>query len=531
MLAELLASLLTAPDAGRAADELHRRLAELNGPPGSVLHVALGVPIEDPGRARALARHLTRTGTGLSAVGVGLALLARVGEPEDVPYLKVLGQVRDLHLIAVQALDAVDPATAALVWLAQRAGAPAVRELVDALAAGAEPAVPRLLESVLREADGLGPEPARRVAEAVRLAELLRTDGVGETWLVAGAGRLLCRMSSVDDYWSQVRLCPAAVDLYEGFVAHAAVLPPTLDHCALLLSVAQELHSGPSHLLAWEPGRREALLGALKSVLERPAWRAVLVDGEGRRAEWARHLAGQPLGGTSGRLRIEPAVLDPQRRGIVEARILIDGRPLVPEAFGRGSADSPESLVDSGALRATAEPREVRLAEAYCTEGCCGALYVTVRRDGDHVVWSDWSRPAAPSLAPPLRELPEYRFDASAYDAELVRAERDHTWTWPARRTARLIAAGLRDRPELLTRWGARLGWAGTDFGRPDLTAVVLKCRTAPTIGRHGEVALWQHIAWYLPEDGTDPEDRAAVALRRLATEDPRTYGEGVAGG
>ncbi|MFD7615894.1 hypothetical protein [Streptomyces sp. NPDC059802] len=42
----------------------------------------------------------------------------------------------------------------------------------------------------------------------------------------------------------------------------------------------------------------------------------------------------------------------------------------MPEAFGRGAVHPPEYLLDSGRPRATDEPREVQLAEAYCTEGC-----------------------------------------------------------------------------------------------------------------------------------------------------------------
>lgn len=35
----------------------------------------------------------------------------------------------------------------------------------------------------------------------------------------------------------------------------------------------------------------------------------------------------------------------------------------------------------------------MRLAEASCTEGCCGALYVTIQRDGDYVLWDEWRNP------------------------------------------------------------------------------------------------------------------------------------------
>ncbi|MCX4846447.1 hypothetical protein [Streptomyces sp. NBC_00893] len=529
------------PDVAQAAEEVHLRLAGLNIRGGHVQSVVTGLPSADEGWARALGRCLTRTGTSPMAVCVGLALLTRLGEPEDVPYLRVLGQLGDLAGHAVRALDPIDSPTAALVWLGHYARGPELRGLVDALAAGEESSVPGRLEAVLRKVSTVRPETARRVAEAVRLADLLREARPGETGLVAGAGRLLRRMSSVNDDRAEVLACPVAVALFEAFAVRAPELPPTLEHHAVLLSVALELHSGPSRLLEWGTGRREALLDGLESVLRRPDWRALLDGGpaqggdpaERRRLDWARRTARQPFRreagctGPAGRLRIEATVLDPVDPDIVETRILIDGRPLVPAAFGRGGAHSPEYLLDSGRLRATDEPREVQLAEAYCTEGCCGALHVTIRRDGDHVIWSDWRRPPPPPSPLPARELPEYRFEAAAYDAEIARAENDHSWTWPARKTARLIAAGLRDRPDLMTRWDAEPCWIGTDFRDPDRTAVSLRCRARPAAGQSGEGATWQYVMWRIPEDGTAPEDRAAAALRRLAAVDPRTYGGG----
>ncbi|MEV5198674.1 hypothetical protein [Streptomyces sp. NPDC053720] len=528
-------------DVAQAAEEIHLRLAGLSIRGGHVQSVVPGLTPADEGWARALGRCLTRTGTSPMAVCVGLALLTRLGEPEDVPYLRVLGQLRDLAGHAVRALDPIDSPTAALVWLGHYARGPELRGLVDALAAGEESAVPGRLEAVLRKAGEMRPETARRVAEAVRLADLLRAARPGEAGLVAGAGRLLRRMSSVNDDRAEVLACPVAVALFEAFAVRAAELPPTLDHHAILLSVALELHSGPSRLLEWGTGRREALLDGLESVLRRPDWRALLDGGparggdpaERRRLDWARRTARQPFRrdagctGPAGRLRIEATVLDPVDPDIVETRILIDGSPLVPAAFGRGGAHAPEYLLDSGRLRATDEPREVQLAEAYCTEGCCGALHVTIRRDGDHVIWSDWRRPPPPPSLLPARELPEYRFEAAAYDAEIARAENDHSWPWPARRTARLIAAGLRDRPDLLTRWDAEPVWIGTVFRDRDRTAVSLRCRARPAAGQSGEDAPWQYVMWHIPEDGTAPEDRAAAALRRLAAVDPRTYGGG----
>ncbi|MEV6246616.1 hypothetical protein AB0M38_10460 [Streptomyces sp. NPDC051742] len=379
----VLLPLLDAPDPVRAAAEAERALAATGVVRGQVVfHTAAAVePPEEPAaraRTRALARHLVRTGTIVTGVAAGLGLLSGLAEPEDVPYLRVLGLLDGLLDPVDRTLAPLDRESAALLWLIHRTRDEELRGLVEALAAGDRAAVSDRLQRLPTEARDMGPEASRRVAD---------------------------------------------------------------------------------------PG-------------------------------------------------------DPD---VVETRFLIDGRPLVPEAFGLGPGESPERLLDSGALRAGPEPREVRLAEAYCTEGCCGALYVTVRRDGEHVVWSDWRWPGRPAELP---DLPAYRFDADAYDAEIARAEHDHSWTWPARRTARLITAGLRDRPDLLTRWGLRQGWIGSDFGEPDTTVVTF---TGPPLGDGGRSAAEgepRQFLWRLPDDGAPPEERAATALRRLAEGDPRRYPE-----
>ncbi|WP_406094384.1 hypothetical protein [Streptomyces sp. NBC_01013] len=535
-LTELLTTLLTDPDTVSAADTLQLRLAAMD-PPVRHRNVHLlvrGLPLEHEARARAFARCLVRTGHSRQAVCIGLALLARIGEPEDVPDLETLGLLRDLVGPVVHALDTMDKRAAALLFLRNQEEAPELRGLLAALGAGDDRAVRERLAALPRT---MGPEIVRRAAEASWMQQLLRSDvpaaedsgplitpRPGNAALLAQAGWMLFLMARARDYSPEILLYREAVPAHESFARGARHLAPTLDHYALLLSAVQELRSGPVVLHDWGPGQREALLSELVTVLDRAEWRAVVDrDGEDaggrRRTEWARRVRRQLSHGQDGPvegLRIEITDRDPADPATVETRILVDGRPLVPEVFGRGPAHSPEWLLDSGRLRAAEEPREVQLAEAHCTEGCCGALYVTVRRDGGAVVWSDWRCPAPPPSPLHVRKIPELRFDAAAYDAEISRAENDHTWTWPARRAARLIAAGLRERPELLTRWGVELYWASTDFRDPDQTVVYLR-----DAGGEGSPNYYK---WCVPEDGTPPEGRAADALSRLATVDPRTY-------
>ncbi|WP_439679061.1 hypothetical protein [Embleya sp. MST-111070] len=517
-------------------DILRRRFAEFGigtTHANAIRAVVTELPLsaEQEAAARTLGRCLAYTGTDPTSVATGMALLGRLGGPEDVACLRVLARIDDLGRAAVEALDALDRPTAALTWLARRIRRAPPRSLVRALWSGDEAAVRTELLAFPTRPPLVGGAIARRVAEAARLPELLDRHA-GDPELLARAGRLLARMG--DNHHDSVGLLTYrdAVALYETVVAGADRLSPTVEHYAVLLSLALDLSSGPGVLLDWPAGRREALSESLGRLLATRRWAAVAdtaVDDADPvlrlRVEWIRRFGRRPFAvpGTRAGLRVEVVWTDPVDREAVETRILLDGRPLVPEAFGRGAANGPEYLLDVGRLRAEAEPHEVQLAQAWCTEGCCGALYVTIHREGDEVVWRDWRRPGmAPGSREPLPELPAYRFDAAAYDAEIERAEADDAWSWPACTVARMIAAGVRARPELLTRWDVRPGWISTDFEDPTTAVVTF------LYGR-GEGFPLQFL-WKVPDDGRPPEAQADAALRRLAEEDPKGYGR-VSGG
>ncbi|WP_163566635.1 hypothetical protein [Fodinicola feengrottensis] len=89
----------------------------------------------------------------------------------------------------------------------------------------------------------------------------------------------------------------------------------------------------------------------------------------------------------------------------VELRVLVDGRDVVADVFEAGPNGDPDELL--GPLAPERLSREVQLAEADCTEGCCGAIYVSVKRDGDDVVWDGWRNPDAVGV-----EIGPFRFDA-----------------------------------------------------------------------------------------------------------------------
>ncbi|WP_406366869.1 hypothetical protein [Streptomyces sp. NBC_01546] len=521
-VAAALAPLLADPDPVRAAEAVHLRADALRMPYRTLRAHVGRLPLTDEAAARRTARRLTRTGTSTAAVSVGLALLIRLGEPEDVPCLKVLGLLRGLGQAAAAALDPLDRQAAAQLLLAHRSRAPEMAPLLAAFSTRDAQDARTALVALPPDAEVLW--LARRIAEAADLEGLLRAypqDGE----LLDRAGRLLYRMASQRDYRAEILDYGPAVAVYEALVGHADRLSPTLDHHVLLLVLALDLHTGPGVLLDWRPGQREALLDALDRLLAGHVWTAVSVreqqDAEARRrADWIRRTRRQPFVRLPApkRFHLEVVVRDPAEANAVETRILVDGRPLVTEHFGKGPAGSPELLLDTGELRAGAEPREVQLAEAYCTEGCCGALYVTIRRDGDEVVWGDWRGAVGPTP-------PEYRFAAAAYDAEVGRAERDRSWCWPARNTARLIKAGLRERPDLLTRWDVEPGWVGTSWREPDTVDVGFSIR--PETEAEAEGGSRRYFHWTLRDDGRPPEAQAAAALDRLATADPKTFGKG----
>ncbi|WP_155849031.1 hypothetical protein [Amycolatopsis vancoresmycina] len=242
---------------------------------------------------------------------------------------------------------------------------------------------------------------------------------------------------------------------------------------------------------------------------------------EARRAAWV--IAESAKGGVpEGRFVIRVVVPDPHPVGfpVVEARIVIDGMPVVANAFDKGPAGSPDQLVHSGQLRATSDPQEVRLAEAYCTEGCCGALYVTITREGPEVIWKTWR-----SLLPGDHSL-ETRFDAAEYDREITRAEQDHSWEWPARTVARLVAEQFRADPAILGRWNCRPGWCTAwmrDFDTARLT-FGYPARRTPFDEPSVQFGLVVDVR------DRDPVATAAEIVESIREADPKTTAEIIGG-
>lgn len=213
----------------------------------------------------------------------------------------------------------------------------------------------------------------------------------------------------------------------------------------------------------------------------------------------------------------------PQRGASVEVRPLVDSEDILAEVFTEGPGEDPKYLLlPDGPLTAGPEPHEVRLAEATCTEGCCGALYVTIRRDGDHVIWSEWRNPGEDNV-----DLPELWFDAQEYQTEVERAVADHSWEWPARTVARLLELDLKERADWLARWKCELGDVSAWLWEPDQINLFLFHPGRPAIG---EDRPWLQFRAVLDVSSDDPERQAKKLAEQLAAGDPRQTAE-VCGG
>ncbi|WP_326807804.1 hypothetical protein OHB04_18105 [Streptomyces sp. NBC_01775] len=518
------------------------------------------VPRPDAGRSRQIGLGLVRYGTDRRTVNLGLALLTDTARAEDAPLIRTVGLLRPCGLSAVAALASLDDPGADLVWMAGRLEG---RQRIAAVRALTESGATADRWGLLCgefDAGWTVASRAREIAEALDLPGALRE--TEDVRVRATAAQLLIAITALNDYRAQIPEYAPAREVCLALSRCATSLTGTVAHQAPLASLLLDVHSGPSHLLDWAPGEREEVCARLREALRSAP--APLPEGHPKsaawRAEWLRGVVrgsgpgpgpGSGMGSGSdwgpgpgpgqgvaalgeageGRsaFRVEVAVHDPGRTIGVETRVLVDGRPLIAELFPYGPPHMPEKLLGRGELRAREEPHEVRLAEAHCTEGCCGALYVTIRREGDVVVWDGWRLPGTPASHEPQRALSALRFGAALYDAEVARAEADHSWEWPARSVARMVAERLRDEPELLGRWDCAPGWIGTHHTERDrvLVSFMYPRRDADKVasGAHRLQFIWSFEA-----DGAPPAEQAEAAARTLAGSDPTSFAR-LAGG
>lgn len=207
---------------------------------------------------------------------------------------------------------------------------------------------------------------------------------------------------------------------------------------------------------------------------------------------------------------------------LVQVRPVVDGQDILAVVFDGFDAEDPNVLLSmpKPTLTATSQPRQVRLAEAGCTEGCCGAIYVTIQLDGDEVVWNQWRNPIEESV-----ELDEMRFDAGQYRAEIERAAADFSWEWPARTVARLLEAELRRHGEWLAPLNTEL--QGVVSWQPGQVSLLFLHPPRTTILTE---LPWLQFRIDFAVTGDDPAKQALGYAGMLLASDPRAIGK-VAGG
>lgn len=460
------------------------------------------------------ARWLVVNGTDRGAVLLGLGMLAGRAGQQDVTPAKTVGLLPFADHLAVQVLAGIPGAGRDLMWLAERSRRHARTEAVQVLAADPDPAVRAWVLSTPREL--LPGDVARRIAERYQIPLMLSGPQAGDA-LWDGSANLLLAMTSTENYHYEITRYEQAPAAYDQWVSGAAGRPATLERAALLAMVRQDLATGPAAVAVRDHAR---LADGIQDVLLSRRWREMLERGaasgdpvQATRAAWLiREAAAREEPSADFSVRVVVPDPKPGIPGGPEARIMIGGIPVIAAAFDKGPAHPPEYLLHSGRLRASEAPHQVMLAEAYCTEGCCGALYVTIVRDGPEVVWKDWR--SSMKGDPP----PEARFDAAAYDREVARAERDYTWEWPARTAARLLDARLRADPDILGRWGCAPGWCTAwlkDFNTARLTF------TYPANATFGQEP-WVQFGLVIDIQDQDPETVAEQVIESLRTPTPR---------
>ncbi|MDT0390867.1 hypothetical protein [Streptomyces dubilierae] len=209
-----------------------------------------------------------------------------------------------------------------------------------------------------------------------------------------------------------------------------------------------------------------------------------------------------------------------------EVRPLVDGVDVLKEVHPEGLAPSCRywrGPAESRPLAVAEKPRRIVITEPTCTAGCCGALYVTIRREGDHVVWESWENTSDSTAVPP-----DFRFDGARYEAELARAAADHSWEEPVDTVARLLEQALAD-SGWFERWGCVLTSVSPRREEPGLPEEI----TSPPgvdvhfrqVREHGEPS-----ESYRCELFVDPEQLVEEQVRqltvRMVADDPRKSAE-----
>ncbi|MER7111335.1 hypothetical protein [Streptomyces sp. NPDC000229] len=202
-----------------------------------------------------------------------------------------------------------------------------------------------------------------------------------------------------------------------------------------------------------------------------------------------------------------------------QVRPLIDGRDVLSEIHPEGVASVSRrdwfGPAEGWPLAASEEPRRIELSNNDCDTGCCGGIFVTIRRQGDRVVWSSWENTNDIRVPVPA----DIHFDAAQYDAELARAAADTDWEEPVDTVARLLTRQLAD-SGWFERWGCVMNRVEPRREEPEGVVVYFRRRRD----------TWMYgadFAYDLPVTRHEPaEEQARRFIGLITADDPRKTAE-----
>ncbi|MGW1965033.1 hypothetical protein ACWCPD_32880 [Streptomyces sp. NPDC001935] len=272
-----VASVLDAHLASTAdPDSLAEAFHELYVPIQENEHIAAAARRADRDRVLRTGRWLLRHGTDRCAVTVGLALLATVGTPDDIPLIQTIGLLSD-HFgpLAARALERLpEGGTEALLRLADRVTGWGRVYVVEALCRLDDPAVWLWLLRRSCDGDCLNAYFAGRVAETTRLHDVMSEPRV-EGAIADNTGALLLVLAYGQGMGMTLSRYRHAETVLAGYLRHVERLGPSVRRYSTVGWLADSLGEqgdagsiGPVERWAVHRNRCLALLG-------REDWRKV----------------------------------------------------------------------------------------------------------------------------------------------------------------------------------------------------------------------------------------------------------------
>jgi hypothetical protein len=444
-----------------------------------------------PEQLRLLAAHLIHTGVNATEVSLGAILIADKADDADRETLRMIALLgRGLGWKAKLALERTPDAAADLHWVFTRTSWPDRLMWTAALGRQSADAIEDLLSTI-------GSEEI-----AVLACALARQDRAPE-WFTGHrrfAEALADRATRSAEDSTDAASLTAAADLWDALAySHAA-------------------------FLGFEPGEREAAMSMLSDLLRSEQARAIAQHADNSHPDtawlrWRLDAAHREQPFPAG-LALRVAVPPPSLQQREQLHVLVDGLPLIPRLFDSDGVRSPDEVLHrDGGLRAGTKPNDRWIAEAACSEPCCGALdaQITLDETNRRVNWE-------------LRRTNDVTvqervtFDAAVYTAEVARAERDRSWEWPARRTARLLQARLEAEPDVLGRWDCWFSWANSwNRSRDELTLMFDHPAEVAVDGHQIQFAFVHQVP-----DAAHADDDAAQSIvdhiiEKLRSSDPKT--------